>query len=78
MSVYSMMFMGMAPLGALAAGAFANRLGAPFIVAAGGALCVVTGALFGYRLRVLRPAARQMIEDQSALANAAEQAVQHT
>jgi MFS family permease len=78
MSVYSMMFMGMAPLGALAAGAFANRLGAPFIVAAGGVVCIVTGGIFGYRLREFRPAARRMIQDQSALANAAEQVVQHT
>lgn len=78
MSVYSMMFMGMAPLGALAAGALANRLGAPLIVAAGGALCIVAGGIFGYRLPIFRPAARQMVHDQSALANAAEQAVQHT
>jgi MFS family permease len=78
MSVYSMMFMGMAPLGALAAGALANRLGAPLIVATGGTLCIAAGALFGYRLPVFRPAARQMVHDQSALANATEQAVQHT
>jgi MFS family permease len=78
MSVYSMMFMGMAPLGALAAGALANRVGAPLIVATGGATCIVTGSVFAYRLPVFRPAARQMVRDQSALANAAEQAVQHT
>ena len=36
MAVYSMMFMGMAPFGALLAGVLAGRLGAPATVAAGG------------------------------------------
>jgi len=36
MSVYSMMFMGMAPIGAFFGGALAHRLGAPFTVAVGG------------------------------------------
>src|SRR5215467_11424925 len=38
MAVYSMMFMGMAPFGALFAGVLANRLGAPITVALGGAV----------------------------------------
>jgi MFS family permease len=38
MSVYSMMFMGMAPVGALVAGALAAPLGAPATVALGGAV----------------------------------------
>src|SRR5207245_360320 len=37
MALYSMMFMGMAPFGALLAGALAHTLGAPATVAAGGA-----------------------------------------
>ncbi|MFZ0142938.1 MAG: MFS transporter, partial [Candidatus Sulfotelmatobacter sp.] len=36
MAVYSMMFMGMAPIGALFGGALAERLGAPYTVAIGG------------------------------------------
>ncbi len=36
MAVYSMMFMGMAPIGALFGGALADRLGAPITVAIGG------------------------------------------
>ena len=61
MAVYSMMFMGMAPLGALLAGALAGRLGAPLTVALGGAVCVVGAALFWMRLPTLRGEARQLI-----------------
>jgi MFS family permease len=61
MAVYSMMFMGMAPIGALLAGLLANRLGAPHTVALGGAVCMVGAAVFGLRLPVLRDEARQII-----------------
>ena len=61
MAVYSMMFMGMAPLGALSAGTIASHLGAPHTVAIGGLVCVLGGALFAFRLPQLRPAARQLI-----------------
>jgi MFS family permease len=61
MAVYSMMFMGMAPIGALLAGLLANRLGAPHTVALGGAVCVVGAIVFGLRLPVLRDEARQII-----------------
>jgi MFS family permease len=44
MAVYSMMFMGMAPFGALLAGTLAERFGAPATVAFGGCVCI-TGAL---------------------------------
>ena len=61
MSVYSMMFMGMAPLGALIAGALAAPLGAPLTVCAGGAACIIGGLVFGGRLRTLRGPARDLI-----------------
>ena len=61
MAVYSMMFIGMAPFGALLAGALAGHLGAPVTVALGGAVCVVGAALFGWRLPALRAEARQII-----------------
>jgi MFS family permease len=61
MAVYSMMFMGMAPFGALFAGWLAERVGAPETVAAGGMVCVIAGAVFTVRLPQLRPAARQLI-----------------
>src|ERR1019366_3302811 len=61
MAVYSMMFMGVAPFGALLAGAFAERFGAPFTVVAGGVACVIGGAVFALRLPILRPEGRRMI-----------------
>jgi len=61
MSVYSMMFMGMAPMGALVAGALAAPLGAPATVAIGGSICAVGGVVFGARLPRLRGPARKLI-----------------
>jgi len=61
MSVYSMMFMGMAPFGALLGGALADRLGAPWTVAIGGAASIVGAILFGRKLSVFRGEARQLI-----------------
>jgi len=61
MSVYSMMFMGMAPIGSLLAGAAADRLGAPWTVAAGGVLCVAAAAVFSLFLPRIRGGARKLI-----------------
>jgi MFS family permease len=61
MSLYSMMFMGMAPFGALLGGALANRLGAPLTIAIGGAASIVGAILFGRKLPVFRGEARQLI-----------------
>jgi MFS family permease len=61
MAVYGMMLMGMAPFGALLAGALAHHLSAPVTVALGGAVCMVAAAVFGLRLPVFRREARQMI-----------------
>jgi MFS family permease len=68
MSVYSMMFMGMAPLGALVAGAVAAPLGAPATVAIGGAACVAGGLIFGAGLTRLRGPARELIVAQQLAA----------
>jgi MFS family permease len=61
MAVYSMMFMGMAPFGALLAGAFAKVLGAPITVAIGGATCVLGSFVFAVKWRGVRGEARQLI-----------------
>jgi MFS family permease len=61
MSVYSMMFMGMAPFGALLAGVIAHRLGAPLTVAIGGVVCIAGSLMFGSKWPALRPEARQLI-----------------
>jgi MFS family permease len=61
MAVYSMTFLGMAPFGALLAGAAADRLGAPLTVALGGAVSVVGAGVFWSRWPALRVAARELI-----------------
>ncbi len=61
MSVYSMMFMGMAPFGALLAGAIAHRIGAPLTVALGGAACIAGSLVFGSKWPAMRGEARQLI-----------------
>jgi MFS family permease len=61
MSVYSMMFMGMAPLGAFFAGVVAHKLGAPLTLTLGGLGCLVGSAMFGVYLPGLRTEARQLI-----------------
>jgi len=67
MAVYSMMFMGMAPLGALAAGLAAHAFGAPETVAAGGVLCILGGAIFARKLPSLRTEGRRLIIAQQAV-----------
>ena len=61
MAVYSMMFMGMAPFGALLAGLLADRVGAPIAIGAGGGACVVGSLILGFRLRGLRYETRQIV-----------------
>jgi MFS family permease len=61
MSVYSMMFMGMAPFGAFFAGALANHLGAPLTVFVGAIGCIAAAILFGLRLPRFRVEARQLV-----------------
>jgi MFS family permease len=61
MAMYSMMFMGMAPFGALIGGALADRLGAPITVAMGGVACIGGAIVFGMSLPNLRVEARQLI-----------------
>jgi len=61
MAVYSMMFMGLAPFGALFAGALADRLGAPVTVAMGAVGAVGGAGLFGLQLPKIRIEARRLI-----------------
>jgi MFS family permease len=68
MAVYSMMFMGMAPVGALLAGAIAAPIGAPETVAIGGAACIAGGLIFGAQLPHLRGRARELIVAQQVSA----------
>jgi MFS family permease len=70
MAVYSMMFMGMAPFGALLGGALADRLGAPITVTMGAVASVGGAALFGLQLPKIRVEARQLIVAQGLTAGA--------
>ena len=67
MSVYSMMFMGMAPIGSLYAGAAAKVLGAPETVAIGGVVCAAAAMVFFHKLPVLRGEARRLILEQGMM-----------
>jgi len=64
MAVYSMMFMGMSPLGSILAGAAAERMGAPMTVALGGALAVGAAIAFARHLPKIRGEARQLLSAQ--------------
>jgi MFS family permease len=68
MAVYSMMFMGMAPVGALLAGAIAAPIGAPETIAIGGAVCIAGGLVFGAQLPRLQGRARELIVSQQVSA----------
>jgi MFS family permease len=70
MAVYSMMFMGMAPFGALLAGSVAHKIGAPWTVAMGGLVSIAGGAIFALQLPKIRPAARELIIAQQIQAGA--------
>ena len=61
MAVYSMMFMGMAPIGALLSGALSDRLGAPWTVAIGGLASVFGAWWFSIQLPKIRAEARHLI-----------------
>ena len=73
MAVYSMMFMGMAPIGALLGGALADRLGAPVTVAIGAMACIVAAGWFAMQLPKIRVEARQLIVAQAVAAAAPEE-----
>jgi MFS family permease len=60
-SIYSMMFMGMAPFGAFFGGALADRIGAPVTVLIGGVACVGAALIFSLRLPAIRVGARKLV-----------------
>jgi MFS family permease len=67
MSLYAMMFLGMAPLGSLAAGAIAARIGAPLTVAIGGTACLIGGAVFARAWPAMRSSARELLAAQGMM-----------
>jgi MFS family permease len=65
MAVYSMMFMGMAPFGALLGGALADRIGAPLTVGLGSVAGLGGAIWFGLTLPKVRVEARRLIVAQT-------------
>jgi len=61
MSLFAMMLVGMAPFGSLVAGWASDRIGAPSVVAVGGAGCTLAGLLFARQLPRLAAAARPIL-----------------
>ncbi|HTP43800.1 MAG TPA: MFS transporter [Candidatus Acidoferrum sp.] len=61
MAVYSMMFMGMAPIGALLSGLSAEHIGAQWTLAIGGVGAIIGAAIFARNLPKTRIEARQLI-----------------
>ncbi len=64
MSLYSMMFLGMSPLGSLLAGAIADHVGAPITVALGAIASFVGGLVFVREWPALRGSARELVAAQ--------------
>jgi MFS family permease len=67
MAVYAMMFMGMAPIGSLLAGALASHIGAPLTVALGGAIAIIGAGFFAKYVPQIREQARELIHTQGLL-----------
>lgn len=61
MAVYSMIFLGVAPIGALGAGTVAKYIGVPGTITIGGVACALAGIAFGVRLPSLSAGARALI-----------------
>ena len=61
MSLFTMMLVGMAPLGSLLAGWLADHFGAPVVVGAGGTVCALAALVFWRQLPRLRAAAQPIL-----------------
>jgi MFS family permease len=61
MAVYSMMFLGMAPFGALLSGWSADRLSAPHTLEIGGLIAILGALLFARQLPRIRAEARELL-----------------
>lgn len=61
LAAYTMMFMGMAPLGSLFAGATAEHIGAPWTVSIGGVAAIIGGLIYLRKLPSWRMEARELL-----------------
>ncbi|MGH7635448.1 MAG: MFS transporter, partial [Gemmatimonadaceae bacterium] len=53
MAFYAMAFLGTAPIGSILAGVIAERIGTPFTILIGGAVCALAGVAFAHWAPVL-------------------------
>lgn len=67
MSIYAMSLMGMMPFGSLLTGALASRIGVPYTLLVGGAICLLGSTLFGRKLHLIREVARPVYEQMGIL-----------
>jgi MFS family permease len=67
MSLYSMMFIGMAPIGSLVAGKLAQHIGAPITVALGGLISLMGGVVFAFKWPAMRAPARELVAAQGMM-----------
>jgi MFS family permease len=65
MSVYSMMYIGIGPFGAAAAGFAADGFGARATLLAGAVVCLAASAVFALQLPSIRPITRELIREQA-------------
>jgi MFS family permease len=77
MSLFTMAFLGVAPLGSLLAGAVATWIGAPATLSIAGCVCIGAAAVFAWRLRHLRPLIRPIYQAKGILPQVAA-GLQHT
>lgn len=61
MALFSMMFMGMSPIGSILAGWLAERIGAPTTVVLGGVVCVAAAGVFAWRRPTFRNEAHALM-----------------
>jgi len=61
MSVYSMVLIGISPLGAMTAGFEASHFGAPFTIALGAVVCLLAATVFFFRMQTFRQGARELL-----------------
>ena len=61
------MFIGMAPIGSLAAGKLAQHIGAPITVALGGLISLMGGVVFAFKWPAMRAPARELVAAQGMM-----------
>jgi MFS family permease len=72
MSIFTMAFMGLAPFGAMIAGALATHIGTGYTVMCSGIACLLLAAGFGSRIKQLRQETRKVYLERGIIAAEAE------